>query len=80
MKGDGFTVRSGFNFAVYREGQSVVTLDVKRGFRGRLHLVVLPADAFRRFDGAEIDNSPAEQARMRSNFVAAMEFAGHEVE
>jgi hypothetical protein len=80
VKGDGFTVRSGFNFSVYREEHLVVTLDVKRGFRGHQHLVVIPKDAFRRCDNDATDNSPAEQVRMRSNFVAVMEFCGHVVE
>ena len=80
VKGHGFTVRSGFNFSVYREEHLVVTFDVKRGFRGHQHLVVIPKNAFLRCDNAVADNSPAEQARMRSNFVAAMEFAGHVVD
>jgi hypothetical protein len=80
VRGDGFTVRSGFNYAVYQEGELFVRLSIRRGFRGLRHLVVLPKDAFLRFEGATVDNSPAEQERMRNNFVAAMEFAGHIVE
>jgi len=80
VQGDGFVVTSGFNFAVYREGNSVVKLAIKRGFRGTQHLVVLPHDAFRRFEGALNDIAPAERERMRANFVAAMEFSGAVVE
>lgn len=76
VRRDGFAVRTGFNFAVYSEGPFVVTFAVKRGFRDARHLIVIPEDAFRRFDGTSSENSELEQERMRRNFVASMDFAG----
>ena len=80
VQGPGFTVGTEFNFAVYREGDSKITISVKRAFRGNRHLIVIPTEAFLRWDNKNESNSPNDQARMRENFVAAMEFAGCLVE
>ena len=40
----------------------------------------IPEDAFLHWDGESAGNLPEEQLRMRQNFTAAMNFAGHIVE
>lgn len=80
VRGSGFSVRTGFNFAVYREGNSVMQFTIKRGFRDSQHLVIVPSNAFVRWESGIEDNSPKDQQRMRENFIAAMRFAGCLVE
>lgn len=81
VQGEGFTIRSGFNFAVYAEGDLRVSLAIRRGFRsveGRPahHLIVLPEGAFARWDGSTEEIPRERQSRMLKNFVEAMAFAG----
>ncbi|MEO8117854.1 MAG: hypothetical protein ABI606_00855 [Rhodoferax sp.] len=80
VRGNGFSIQTGFNFAIYREGSLAVQFTIKRGFRGQRHLVVVPSNAFGRWDGCTDENSPEDQRRMRDNFIAAMSFSGCLVE
>jgi len=75
--GDGFTIKTGFNFAVYREGTLTITIDVGRGFKDNRHVVIIPEDAFSRWDDSRELNVLDEQVRIRANFIKGMEFSGH---
>ena len=72
----GFVVQSTGRFTVeYREGDSVVTLDVESGESGGLPCIILDPNAFMHWD----DGTPIEQGRQEElfkNVKDAMEFQG----
>ena len=77
----GFEVQSVDRFAVeYREAGQVVTVAVEPGSFGGQPSITISPRAFERFDGASQCLSLEEQARMRANFCAAMQFQGVTVE
>ena len=80
VRGKDFFVHSGFNFAVYREGERTIQFKVQRGFRNGKHLMVIPQDAFAYWDHSATNNKNEDQERMRANFIAAIQFAGVTVE
>ena len=80
VKGDHFFVHTGFNFAVYREGERKMTILVRRGIRAGGHIMSIPHDAFIYWEHSGVENSQEDQHRMRENFIAAMRFVGVTVE
>jgi hypothetical protein len=78
---DGFEVESSGRFTIeYREGQQVLTVEVENGNYGGGPSVSIARDAFAYWDGLRTENSPLQQAKMRSNFIAAMRFQDVNVE
>lgn len=75
---DGFEVQSVDRFSIaYREGSLVVTVNVECEGDGRL---AIEKGAFSKWDNLQMTNSTEKQAKMRRNFVAAMDFQGIAVE
>jgi len=78
---DGFEVECAGRFTIeYREDDQILTVSVKSGSCGGGPSVSISPDAFARWDNVQTPNSPAKQAEMRANFVAAMKFQGIDVE
>jgi hypothetical protein len=75
---EGFDVQCVARFEMeYREGGRVMTVYVEPGrlADGRQCEIISP-DAFKRWNGSHVDNSPEEQQRLLKNFTAAMAFQG----
>jgi hypothetical protein len=73
---DGFEVQFTGRFTVeYRERGRVITAYVEDGIQGGPCLAIAE-NAFERWDGLSVTNSPAEQARIFGNFKAAVAFQG----
>jgi len=73
----GFEVQSIDRFTIqYRESKRFVNLHVEPGISAGRPSINLSARAFDRWANSSVPNTPAEQERMRGNFIAAMEFQG----
>ena len=71
---DGFEVQfTGHFTAEYREGASVVIVDVENGGN---QFINFRRSAFERWSNSSVPIGPADQERMLKNFVAALEFQG----
>jgi hypothetical protein len=71
---EGFEVQFTGRFtAEYREGKRYLVVDVEGSGNGQ---IAFNAKAFEKWANSSIRNDPIEQARIRSNFMAALEFQG----
>jgi hypothetical protein len=70
----GFEVQFTGRFtAEYREGVRYLVVDVEGSGNGQ---IAFSEKAFERWANSSIRNDPTEQARIRANFMAALEFQG----
>jgi hypothetical protein len=77
---EGFEVQSISRYEIeYREGRNVVTVHVEPGVSAGGPSLSVHSNAFSAWNHA-VPIAPAEQARMRANFKAAMAFQGIAVE
>ena len=71
---DGFEVQfTGRWTAEYREGTRYLVVDIEGTGDG---VIDFDSNAFGQWANSSITNSPADQARLHKNFVAALEFEG----
>jgi hypothetical protein len=78
---EGFEVQCTGRFTIeYREGRRIRIIDVEPVTVVGKPGIGIKANTFERWDHSFVPNSPGEQERLLSNFRAAMEFQGMEVE
>ena len=71
---EGFEVQFTGRFtAEYREGKKYLFVEVESSGNG---LIDFASEAYAKWANSSIKNGPEDQARMRKNFLAALEFQG----